>query len=1019
MTTGSQEEVEHKHIRRSLTNMKMLATLLSPRVTPAPPMDMETTLGGFQKGVPKVGTGVAGLGVPSSPATGSNPRPLVSAANLPPVNDSEARSADREAADGGGAAMFPNVRRLFWRSTAWIGGRGKADGKGANDVSATGESFGGRASEKAGRISGKAVFFSPNGAVGDNGRTTNTNSNSNSNSNSIALPSARVPLRSPLISRSPSVSRLEVASPRARMGVEANKDNVGRGEVGSGGSGYQPTTSTPLSPGALRREANGLARGAGVAGAGARARACVQLDLTALARNCEGGCAEPSELHMRRDKFAFFEKQCSRVREHIYLGSDLVARNRETLRAAGITHVLNCVGFLCPEYFAGQLVYRTLWLQDTPGEDILSVLYDVFDYFEQVKEEGGRVFVHCSQGVSRSTALVIAYLMWKEGKSYDDAFRDVKAARGVTNPNMGFACQLIQWQRRLLAGAAAAAAGGGGGGGARLYRIAPHSHNDPLHLVHKLVLKPGVESLDTRGAFLLLASSGLVVWRGRECPGVIALAAEKVARQVIKYEKMAGPIRFVKEGEEKAEFWATLRSASSTPSSLSASPRGGAAGNGSQRLTVPAYDADYDAIAKAALGNLGSERLVAATRGSERLVVTTWGNERLVAAGDSPREAEGRERDGSRGRGSSSSNPSAVNMAQDLLGFCHDDGCSAPSQSIGKNNAWLENRGERGGGRTADSGSLSETEGAVVAVVGTPRGGAMKGGRENGSPPCCMPLSPSGREGEMGREGGKHAETKEQNARRENGEQVLWRGGPEGGGGGGAQEAPTISQRRGCDQFDAAMADSAKTEGAGSAEVLQVVGTARERADEKPADGAAATGEAVSVRHVLMEEWIETARLNRGVRRDEGPTAMVIEEEKRPPGSSDHGTLPRLFEWPSREEVRVFDSDDLQSQKAFVLWIPKARAEQEQQREEREEREERSAIVVWVGRECSRSSGVDDGQETEEEDEQGRGGRAWQRRWWRVGDQFRLWRSLAEETHIQVVEEGKEPDDFWAYFIHG
>lgn len=107
-----------------------------------------------------------------------------------------------------------------------------------------------------------------------------------------------------------------------------------------------------------------------------------------------------------------------------------MAKNRQVLRQNGITHVLNCVGFVCPEYFKGEFVYKTLWLQDSPSEDITSILYNVFDYFEDVHEQGGRVFVHCCQGVSRSTSLVIAYLMWKEGRSFHDAFQYVKAARG-------------------------------------------------------------------------------------------------------------------------------------------------------------------------------------------------------------------------------------------------------------------------------------------------------------------------------------------------------------------------------------------------------------------------------------------------------------------------------------------------------------------------------------------------------------------------------------------------------------
>lgn len=114
----------------------------------------------------------------------------------------------------------------------------------------------------------------------------------------------------------------------------------------------------------------------------------------------------------------------------------------------------------------------TLWLRDSPSEDITSILYDVFDYFEDVREQGGRVLVHCSKGVSRSNSLVIAYLMWREKLSFEDAFQHVKAARGVTNPNMGFASQLLQFQKRVHAMPASPSSV------IRMYRMAPHSQND-------------------------------------------------------------------------------------------------------------------------------------------------------------------------------------------------------------------------------------------------------------------------------------------------------------------------------------------------------------------------------------------------------------------------------------------------------------------------------------------------------------------------------------------------------------
>lgn len=261
----------------------------------------------------------------------------------------------------------------------------------------------------------------------------------------------------------------------------------------------------------------------------------------------------PREFEFGRDKIAFFEKDCSRIDDHVYLGSDAVAKNREILRQNGITHVLNCVGFVCPEYFKSDLVYKTLWLRDSPTEDITSILYDVFDYFEDVREQGGRVLVHCCQGVSRSTSLVIAYLMWRKGQSFEDAFQHVKAARGVANPNMGFACQLLQCQKRVHAVPASP------NSVLRMYRMAPHSPYDPLHLVPKLLSHPRADALDSRGAFIVHIPSVIYLWIGQGCVSIMSDSARTAALQVIRYEKAQGFISIIREGEESSEFWSALQ----------------------------------------------------------------------------------------------------------------------------------------------------------------------------------------------------------------------------------------------------------------------------------------------------------------------------------------------------------------------------------------------------------------------------------------------------------------------------
>lgn len=108
----------------------------------------------------------------------------------------------------------------------------------------------------------------------------------------------------------------------------------------------------------------------------------------------------------------------------------------------GITHILNCASVICKVYHPGKFKYRCLWLLDGREEDITCLFYDVIDFIESARQENGHVFIHCQQGVSRSSAMTIAYMMWKNGKDYASTHSEVKKKRNVSNPNAGFVVQV-------------------------------------------------------------------------------------------------------------------------------------------------------------------------------------------------------------------------------------------------------------------------------------------------------------------------------------------------------------------------------------------------------------------------------------------------------------------------------------------------------------------------------------------------------------------------------------------------
>ena len=89
--------------------------------------------------------------------------------------------------------------------------------------------------------------------------------------------------------------------------------------------------------------------------------------------------------------------------------------------------------------------YLTLFLLDGLAQDIFSLFARVIAAIETARGSGCSVLLHCQQGVSRSAAFAIAYVMWAGQIKYQQAFSHVKACRPIVSPNAAFICQLLEW----------------------------------------------------------------------------------------------------------------------------------------------------------------------------------------------------------------------------------------------------------------------------------------------------------------------------------------------------------------------------------------------------------------------------------------------------------------------------------------------------------------------------------------------------------------------------------------------
>lgn len=89
-------------------------------------------------------------------------------------------------------------------------------------------------------------------------------------------------------------------------------------------------------------------------------------------------------------------------------------------------------------------------ISDETSSSLLSHLQGTTAFIDAALANGGVVFVHCTMGVSRSPACVIAFLMSRYRWPLHIALRKVRDRRQGIRPNRGFLEQLVLWEARLF-----------------------------------------------------------------------------------------------------------------------------------------------------------------------------------------------------------------------------------------------------------------------------------------------------------------------------------------------------------------------------------------------------------------------------------------------------------------------------------------------------------------------------------------------------------------------------------------
>ena len=142
-----------------------------------------------------------------------------------------------------------------------------------------------------------------------------------------------------------------------------------------------------------------------------------------------------------------YNTHASEIFPWLYLGSFNNACDIEELERIKATHVLNCAYECNNENLPKDIKVLHLKIYDYEAFDISSFFEKANDFINQCKSENGIVFVHCKLGVSRSAALVLAYLIKNMGYTVDSALQLLVQKRDRVNPNKGFMKQLYSYEK--------------------------------------------------------------------------------------------------------------------------------------------------------------------------------------------------------------------------------------------------------------------------------------------------------------------------------------------------------------------------------------------------------------------------------------------------------------------------------------------------------------------------------------------------------------------------------------------
>ncbi len=130
---------------------------------------------------------------------------------------------------------------------------------------------------------------------------------------------------------------------------------------------------------------------------------------------------------------------------NIFVGNHASALSKKFLISNKITHILNCgINLITLFEKDNNFKYLKIPLYDFEYQELEDYVNQTNKFIEEGSNKGNKILIHCGEGVSRSVAICLMYMIIIKKYTFTEALKIMNQKRPCSKPNKGFIKQLEQ-----------------------------------------------------------------------------------------------------------------------------------------------------------------------------------------------------------------------------------------------------------------------------------------------------------------------------------------------------------------------------------------------------------------------------------------------------------------------------------------------------------------------------------------------------------------------------------------------